>query len=175
MAKEIIIPAVNRFEWAAALIAPAGDDHILEIGCGAGLLAELIAASPGLGKLTAIDSSSAMIRKAEKRNQAAISNGKLILLTKSFADARLQQPFKKIVAFNVNFFWKNTEGELALIRKLLTTEGKLFVFYQTPSGIDLQLKKKIEDMLTSNGFKIYRNLVENKEPVRSFALIATVR
>jgi len=48
------------------------------------------------------------------------------------------------------------------------------VFYQTPSGIDLQLKKKIEDMLTSNGFKIYRSLVENKEPVRSFALIATV-
>ncbi|QEC41423.1 class I SAM-dependent methyltransferase [Pseudobacter ginsenosidimutans] len=174
MAKEIIIPAVNRFEWAAAIIAPAADDHILEIGCGAGLLAELITASLHKGKLTAIDSSASMIRKAEKRNQAAISNGKLSLLTKSFAEARFRQPFNKFVAFNVNFFWKNTEDELALIQKLLTAHGKLFVFYQTPSGIDLQLKKKIEDMLTSNGFKIYRSLVENKEPVRSFALIATV-
>lgn len=170
----MIIPAVNRFEWAAALIAPASDDHILEIGCGAGLLAELVAAAPGLGKLTAIDSSAAMIRKAEKRNQAAIINGKLTLLAKSFVDARFQRPFNKIVAFNVNFFWKNPEIELALIRKLLSADGKLFVFYQTPSGIDLQLKKKIEDMLNSNGFNIYRSLVENKEPVRSFALIATV-
>lgn len=171
----MIIPAVNRFEWAAALIAPSADDHILEIGCGAGLLAELIAASPGLGKLTAIDSSAAMIRKAEKRNQASISNGKLTLLTKSFAEARFQRPFNKIVAFNVNFFWKNPEDELTLIRKLLSADGKLFVFYQTPSGIDLHLKKKIEDMLNSNGFNIYRALVEDKEPVRSFALIATVR
>ena len=174
MAKEIIIPAVNRFEWAAALIAPAADDNILEIGCGAGLLAELITASLVRGKLTAIDSSASMTRKAEKRNQASIGSGKLSLLTKSFAEAGLRQSFNKIVAFNVNFFWKNTEDELALIRKLLTTDGKLFVFYQTPSGIDLQLMKKIEDMLSRNGFRIYRTLVEDKEPVRSFALIATV-
>ncbi|WP_127132667.1 SAM-dependent methyltransferase [Pseudoflavitalea rhizosphaerae] len=174
MAKEIINPAVNRFEWAAALIAPEADDQILEIGCGAGLLAELITASLVKGKLTAIDSSVSMVRKAEKRNQAAISNGKLSLQTKSFADASFRQPFNKILAFNVNFFWKNTSDELALIRKLLTPDGKLFVFYQTPSGIDLQLMKKIENMLTSNGFKIYRSHVEIKEPIRSFALIAFV-
>lgn len=174
MAKEIIITAANRFEWAAAIIAPAADDHILEIGCGAGLLAELITASLDKGKLTAIDSSASMIRKAEKRNQSAVSNGKLSLVTKPFAEAGFRQSFNKIVAFNVNFFWKNTEDELSLISKLLSPGGKLFVFYQTPSGIDLQLMKKIEDMLSGNGFKIYRSLVENREPVRSFALIATL-
>ncbi len=60
-----------------------------------------------------------------------------------------------------------------LIRKLLAPGGRLFVFYQTPSGIDQTLMKKIEALLTSNGFKIDRKLMEDKEPVRSFALIAS--
>jgi cyclopropane fatty-acyl-phospholipid synthase-like methyltransferase len=42
MAKEITRKVANRFEWAASLIHPEPDDHLLEIGCGAGLLAELI-------------------------------------------------------------------------------------------------------------------------------------
>jgi cyclopropane fatty-acyl-phospholipid synthase-like methyltransferase len=173
MAKEITTKAVNRFEWAASLIHPEPDDHVLEIGCGAGLLAELITALLSTGRLTAIDSSASMTRKAEKRNQAAISNGKLTLLTKPFIEMGSRQQFNKIVAFNVNFFWKNSEDELTLLRKLLAPDGKLFVFYQTPSGIDQTLMKKIEAMLTSNGFNIDRKLVEDKEPVRSFALIAT--
>ncbi len=89
MAKEITTKAANRFEWAASLIQPEPDDQILEIGCGAGLLAELIAALLSAGMLMAIDSSASMIRKSEKRNQAAISNGKLILLTKSFIEIRV--------------------------------------------------------------------------------------
>lgn len=173
MAKEITTKAANRFEWAASLIHPQPDDQILEVGCGAGLLAELIAASLSTGMLTAIDSSPSMIRKAEKRNQAAISNGKLILLTRSLIEAGLHQQFNKIVAFNVNVFWKNSEDELSLIRKLLAPGGKLFVFYQTPSGIDQVLMKKIEATLTGNGFSIDRKLVEDKEPVRAFALVAS--
>ncbi|MBO9635436.1 MAG: class I SAM-dependent methyltransferase [Chitinophagaceae bacterium] len=173
MGKEISVQAANRFEWAAALIHTLPEDQILEIGCGAGLLAELITASLDSGKLTAIDSSASMIRKAEKRNRSAIVAGKLSLLTKSFNETSFRQPFSKIVAFNVNFFWKNNEDELALIRQLLAPGGKLFVFYQTPSGVDLTLMKKIEDMLSANGFSLFRSFVDNKEPVRSFALIAT--
>lgn len=172
MAKEVIIKANNRFEWAAHLVYPEPDDQILEIGCGAGLLAELISASLSTGNLTAIDSSASMIRKAEKRNQFAITQGKLSLLTKPFAEAGFRKTFNKIVAFNVNFFWKHPAEELKLVRKLLKPEGQLFVFYQTPGGIDLELMKKIEAQLVENGFSIFKRLVENKEPIRSFALIA---
>lgn len=172
MAKEVIIQAANRFEWATHLIHPEPDDQILEIGCGVGLLAELITASLSTGSLTAIDSSASMIRKAEKRNQFAIAQGRLTLLTKPFEETSFRQFFNKIVAFNVNFFWKHPTEELHLARKLLKPDGQLFIFYQTPSGIDLELMKKIEAQLVENGFRIFKRLVEDKEPVRSFALIA---
>lgn len=174
MAKEINILPSNRFEWAVGLIRPLPDDHILEIGCGAGLLAELITASLSTGKLTAIDRSASMILKAEKRNHPAIAAGKLSLFTQSFNETNFRQPFNKIVAFNVNFFWKDHEGELKLLHRLLTPGGRLFVFYQTPAGIDLRLLHTIETMLTTHGFKILKTLVEDKEPVRSFALIGGI-
>lgn len=163
---------IKRLEWAVNILQPAPDDHILEIGCGAGLLAEMIVMKLRTGELTAIDSSASMISKAIKRNQSAIKNHKLRLYATPLSDFSSLPYFNKIVAFNVNIFWKPAEAELANIRKLLKPGGQLFVFYQTPSGIDATLMNKIKDTLISNGFLIQQKKIEEKEPVRSFVLIA---
>jgi len=169
MAKEI---TANRFEWAASIIAPSPDDQILEIGTGTGILAALIAPALQSGHLTAIDSSAAMINKAIKKNRSFVSNGKLTLHAKAFSELPFNRTFNKVVAFNVNIFRKPKEKELMLLRSILLPEGRLFVFYQTPSGIDKNLMARIEAAMTSHGFMIQDSRIEEKDPVRSFCLIA---
>lgn len=164
----------GRFEWAASIIDPAPDHHILEIGCGAGLLAALLAAKLRSGKLTAIDSSAAMIRMAVKRNKIYINAGISDFQTTEFLNANLPlKEFHSIIAFNVNFFWKSPEKELGRIRQLLLPSGKLFVCYQTPSGVDRKLLATIRAELINNHFSIEECIIEEEKSVASFCLIAT--
>ncbi len=43
----------ERVAWAAGVVAPQPGDHLLEIGCGAGLLVEQLARNLTTGTLTA--------------------------------------------------------------------------------------------------------------------------
>lgn len=51
----------ERFKWAAEMLNIKPDDHILEIGCGAGLLAEQISTKLKSGKFIAIEKSASML------------------------------------------------------------------------------------------------------------------
>lgn len=163
----------NRFDWAASVIAPAPSDQILEIGSGTGLLAALIAPELQSGHLVAIDKSAAMVSKAAKKNQPLISNGKMTLHTTAFSEFICKVPFNKIVAFNVNIFRNPAKEQLKRLHAWLLPQGQLFIFYQTPTGIDKKLMAGISTVLTGNGFSMLNSLIVEKEPVRSFCLIAT--
>ena len=148
-----VIQSQNRFTWAASIIAPSPDDHILEIGCGAGILVEQIALKLKSGTITAIDQSKSMIKLAEKRNEEYIRAGKVKLLTSNFAQSTLaRQAFDKVVAFNVNIFWKGSKNDFDLLHFCLKPAGSIFVFYQAPSGADPGLAAKITAKLQANSF-----------------------
>ncbi len=56
---------------------------------------------------------------------------------------------------NVNLFWLDSERGLASVRKLLNTNGKLFVFYEPPSLAQRdKFAKQLADRLSANGFEI---------------------
>ena len=57
----------KRFIWAVDVLGVKPSDHVLEIGCGVGLMAEIIGSKLVDGKLVAIDKSSFMIDKAKRR------------------------------------------------------------------------------------------------------------
>ncbi|WP_142687285.1 methyltransferase domain-containing protein [Chitinophaga polysaccharea] len=59
----------ERFTWAADIIAPKPASVLLGIGCGAGLLAELIAGKLSTGSIMCVDQSASMIRMAVQRNK----------------------------------------------------------------------------------------------------------
>lgn len=95
----------KRFIWATLVLDLKPDEQVLEIGCGAGILAELIAHKLTTGKITAIDQSVPMITLASKRNQASLATGKVIFKIGNFSKIHLPQAaFDKVVACNVNFF-----------------------------------------------------------------------
>src|SRR5690606_23416315 len=168
--------APERFKWARELMNIQPGDHILEIGCGAGLLAELIAEQLPTGRIVAIDRSAAMIEKANKRNQKYIAQGISTFMNCDLLEYNLSTaPFDRIVAFNVNFFLKNTINEFKHLKQLLKKNGKLYVFYQAPSGNDTSSINTIKENLMTNKFSIINTEIKSLFPAPAFCLIAKTR
>lgn len=149
-------------------------DRVLEIGCGAGILVEQMAEKIRSGRITAIDRSAGMISMASKRNARFISAGKVKLITGDFTDSRFQKSeFKKIVAFNVNFFWKDPKQELRIIKKILKPGGELYIFYQAPFDIDITAAEPIKEKLEENYFEITETILKTMKPTSVFCIKAT--
>jgi SAM-dependent methyltransferase len=145
----------ERFLWALSVLSPSPEDQILEIGCGNGILTEQIAHRLNSGCITAIDRSAPAMKQAGKRNAENINEGAVKLITGDFAKATFpQHQFDKIVAFNVNIFWKGSDKDFQLIRHCLKPAGQLYVFYETPSWSDPKTERKIKMLLEAHSFTI---------------------
>ncbi|MBT1686091.1 class I SAM-dependent methyltransferase [Dawidia soli] len=165
------IPA--RFAWAATVIDAAATDHILEIGCGAGLLVASLAEGLTTGIIVALDRSQPMITRAAKRNEEWITTKKVNLLAATLYDAPLpDKGFHKIVAFNVNYFWKTGSPELALVKKFLKPGGKLYVFHQAPATGDRKTVPAIKAALKADDWKVVDTQSKIFEPAPAYAVIA---
>ena len=163
----------ERFFWANNILDVQPADSILEIGCGAGLLAEQIATKLSTGKLVAIDKSEAMLDKAIKRNQCFVEKGTAHFFATSFLMSGLPRSvFNKIVAFNVNFFWKNPVRELKLAQQLLKRGGKLFIFHQAPYNITIQAAQPVINNLETSAFEILDVQLKKLTPTPAFCIIA---
>lgn len=163
----------DRFEWAVDLLRIQPSQFILEIGCGTGILAEQICKAISAGRLTAIDRSEDRIAKAVNRNDRFITSGIAGFRTSEFASADLPHAaYDTIVAFNVNFFWKNAPGEMKLIRRLLKSSGKLFVFYQPPPDGEDNIPTQIQKNILDQGFRILSTETKTFESSPAYCIIA---
>jgi SAM-dependent methyltransferase len=163
----------DRFLWAAETIQVQPGDTVLEIGCGAGLLAEQLSLGLESGHLTALDRSVPMITLARKRNARFIESGTSDFISEAFLKFEPGDvKFDKIVAFNVNFFWRDAVDELEKICFLLKKEGKLFMLYQAPYYIRPEAANPVMERLKSHGFEIVELVFKKMIPVSAFCVIA---
>ncbi len=163
----------ERFLWAAGLMKIRSGDHILEIGCGAGLLAEEIVKQIKTGGLLAVDRSESMLLKAKQRNQEAVAKDRLKFLKGDFGKLSFSEnAFDRVVAFNVNFFWKDPAKELLLIRKVLKKTGRLYVFYQYPFDITIEAAMPIRQKLAEHHFKVEDVQLMPLKPTAAIGIIA---
>jgi ubiquinone/menaquinone biosynthesis C-methylase UbiE len=131
-----VVDAVpTRLLWAVERLSVESDDHLLEIGCGAGVAVSLICDRLGGGTITAIDRSPAMVKRALKRNEQHVASGKATIQLGELEELDLPEgSFTKIFAVNVNLFWvRSPATELETIRRLATPDGALYLFYELPS------------------------------------------
>ncbi|HUC81513.1 MAG TPA: methyltransferase domain-containing protein [Flavisolibacter sp.] len=154
------MPVNERFLWAVHLLDVKPNDSILEIGCGVGILVELLAGQ-AVGNIVAIDQSEKMIRAAEKRNRQYIESGKVELLPVELAKFSSQKRFSKIVAFNVNAFRKRPATEFGLVSNFLKEDGVFYLFYQLPYEADKETIYEWKAIATMNGFAV-RNVFSKK-------------
>lgn len=145
----------ERFYRALALLGLNGSERCLELGCGAGLFAGLVAEQLQDGSVTAVDRSEAMIRATLKRNAAHIDAGRLEALCCDILDLDSHpQRYDRILSFNVNVFLDAGAEEWAVVRKLLAPEGKLCFFYQPPFDKTQQLLEALLQGLEVQGYSV---------------------
>jgi cyclopropane fatty-acyl-phospholipid synthase-like methyltransferase len=130
-----VIP--ERIRWAVETLAVEPGDRLLEIGGGPGIAASLICERFDRGSLLLIDRSATAIARTRRRNAEHVASGRLALETLDVADFDPGKTrFDKIFAVNVNLFWTTpATEELARIRRALDHDGRLFLFYETPSPV----------------------------------------
>ena len=123
----------DRFAWAVTILSPGETDHLLEVGCGAGLLVERVAPLITRGKINAVDRSASMVQLAVKRNDVFVKNG-IVEFGKADYDSDLfpNHSFDKLIAFNVSDFWSKPGRTLTAVRKHLKPNGRLYLFHQPP-------------------------------------------
>lgn len=165
--------AHDRFLWAAEVLAIKPTDQLLEIGCGTGGLATLIARDLTTGTLTAIDRSESMIRQARKQNSELISTQKVSFLQTDFSQVELSASFDKIYAFNVRELWQNKTGTLDRVKQLLKPNGQLFVFYQPPNDTARALAEAAVSSLAKAGFRVQQVLHKSLLPAPAFCIQLT--
>ena len=163
----------DRFEWAIKKLALQPTDQVLELGCGVGILVHQIATQLKQGRIIAIDRSPAMILSASKRNDAFTAVNRVEFVTGDFATVSLKSSaFDKIVAFNVNFFWKDSETEMQKIHQYLKPAGELFIFYQAPYEIDINASEPMKKRLVENQFEIIDTTLKNMKPTSVICIVA---
>ena len=161
----------ERHLWACKIIDPGPKDHILEIGCGTGILAGQLANKLEAGSIHAIDRSTSMVEKAEKKNRRHLDHGRMTLHNTEFLNFESPRKFDKIVAFNVNFFQRESPRELEKIKELLEGDGSLYVFFQAPYAIDVGHADPIMENLLANGFKVQMVELMPEEPISALGVI----
>ena len=121
----------QRNRWVVSLLDVQPTDQILEIGFGPGLaIAEL--ARAGAGHAYGIDHSGVMLRRASRRNAAAIRAGRVTLINASAEQLppALNGPFDVILAVNSLGFWPAPAERLAGLRQRLAPTGRIAIASQ---------------------------------------------
>lgn len=162
----------KRFTWALEKVDASENESILEIGCGTGILAALIAGGLNKGRVTVLDKSKPMMIKAAHHLEQNIIAGRAEVVTNEFALYNAREKFDKVVAFNVNFFWKESPEEFEVLKSTLQKDSVLFVFYDTPGKMKSTISDRIKENLSKNNFQVREVLFMNKD--RSVCCIKAV-
>ena len=146
------VPA--RILWAVEQLNPRPSDHLLEIGCGPGIAAQLICERLTTGRLVAIDRSATAITAARKRNRAHEASGRATFVQAALAAAHFEgQRFDGILAINVNVFWRQPWKELEAIKRISKPATRLCLVFQPPSTNQTgRIAQAAARFLTDHGF-----------------------
>jgi len=143
----------ERLRWAVDVLQVQPHQHLLEIGCGAGVAAGLIADRLTTGWLTAIDRSATAIERATKRNTDHLSAGRLELVMTDLASFRPHgASFDTVLAMNVNLFWTTpADKEWQVLADSIVPGGSLFLFYGYGPG-DPTNGRDLDAVLNERGY-----------------------
>src|SRR5579864_6686902 len=108
----------ERSQWVASLLDLKPNERVLEIGFGPGT--DIARAGRAAAFVAGVDHSETMVRQASRRNQEAISGGRIEL--KLGAASQLPYPnaqFDCVFAINSAQFWKDLAKPLGEIARVL--------------------------------------------------------
>ena len=125
------VPA--RIAWAVEHLAPAPDATVLELGCGPGVAAALLAERLPDGRLLAVDRSAVAVSRTRERTAA---HGERVEVRQAEIADLAAEParFEAVLAIHVNVFWTDPDGpEAAVVAGLLADDGAVHLVWEGPS------------------------------------------
>ena len=164
----------ERLTWAVEMLAVEPADQVLEIGCGPGVAVSLICKRIGGGRVTAIDRSAVMVRRALERNQAHVAAGRASIEQRALEDADFGPArFHRVLAVNVNAFWTRPAAPLDAVRRCLAPGGTVLLVYQPPSASRArQLADVLGAHLPEHGLAVRSLTVRERAPVPLLGVVA---
>ena len=170
--------------WTIDLLDIKPTDHVLELGFGPGLAICKVAAIATEGSVAGVDFSEVMIRKARKRNAAAISAGRVDLKHGDVSSLPYDdKTFDKVVAVQLIYFCQPPHIFLKESRRVLKPGGKIAVsfiakddmakFKFTKTGVfALYTGQDALKLLTEAGFTQARFEIKTVRPGMGICAIA---
>jgi SAM-dependent methyltransferase len=150
-------PVPVRVAWAVDLLDVAPDDRILELGCGPGVAAALVASRLGQGQLVAIDRSAVAVSRTRARVAAHVEDGRVVVervQAAGFGGPRAS--FDKAFAVNVNVFWTGeARPECEMLARVLRPGGVVHLVFggpPGPSGRSRDVAPTVSANLSRHGF-----------------------
>ncbi len=174
-----IMAATNKEinEWTVALLDIRSNDKVLEIGFGPGIAAEKISNIIKEGIFVGIDPSEVMFSQAQKRNEAAIREGKVKLQLATIEHLPVfNEAFDKIFSINSILFWEQPIERLKELRHLLKPNGLIAITLQPRSKgatneTARQEGEKLVQYLKEAGFSSIRLEEKQTKPVSAVCAI----
>jgi ubiquinone/menaquinone biosynthesis C-methylase UbiE len=123
----------DYYDRTVRLLKVGSGDRIMEVGCGSGLALRRVLEECPECRVTGVDFSPLMLRKAAKNNREAVAQGKVRLVS---ADIRSHdfggETFTKIFGINVTYFWNPLEPVLSKLFGLLEPGGRMVLYMSSP-------------------------------------------
>jgi cyclopropane fatty-acyl-phospholipid synthase-like methyltransferase len=142
-----------RLVWAVETLAARPGDHLLEIGCGNGLAAELLLASRPEISLAAIDRSATAIAACKRRLAPFIEEGRAEAFHTEIAKFSSRTKFDRAFAINVNSFWLDAAADLEALARVLAPGGALLLVFEPPSASKIErIAEACSTQLREQGF-----------------------
>lgn len=146
----------ERHVWAVDRLGLTGDEEVLEVGCGAGVAATLVAGRLDGGHLVAVDRSEKMVAAAERRNADHVAAGRARFATAPIAGLPAGMGlFDLAFAVDVNVFGADCRAELARLHAVIRPEGRLHLVHQPP--VDAKVDRFADNLrrvLPAGGFAV---------------------
>jgi cyclopropane fatty-acyl-phospholipid synthase-like methyltransferase len=159
----------DRLAWAATVVDPRPGDRVLEVGCGHGVLVDLLARRGA--DVVGVDRSATMIAAAARRNKAAVAAGRVRLRTGPLVEVAPEGPFDAVVSFNVRAFWTPPAAEWDVAARVLAAGGRAVVAFSVMAdGEDDRVRDAVERLGGKRGFALVAEHRRPTEPYPSVAL-----
>lgn len=121
---------IQRNRWMLDLLQLKDTDRVLEIGFGPGLAIEGALERITCGQVIGIDHSDVMLKQASRRNAAAISEGRAMLMLADVSELpEASMPFDRIYSANVVQFWDDPIKVFRKLHRMLAPAGSMATLY----------------------------------------------
>jgi len=124
--------------WGLGHWSIAGDDRILDIGCGGGATLKRMSTEVTSGHLTGLDYSATSVETSKDVNREAVEAGKMEILEGSVAALPFSgDAFDKIITVESFYFWPDPQENLKEVLRVLKPGGTFLLVADVYGRYDL--------------------------------------